>query len=129
MRIEKIKHSKELLREIALIAFDKSVYEELGYPVYSDFNHTWYLLYDEGILIGFCAVVDKKNYTSFNHDYILPEYRNKGLYDTLFRARIEDISGKIKAVSTRKSINTFLRYGFEIKRKTKNYTFVELWKN
>ena len=47
------------------------------------------------------------------------------MYDELFRFRLSKILGLIKAVATKKSVNTFLRYGFKIKRETKNYTFIE----
>ena len=79
-------------------------------------------------MVGFCSYINKGSYTSFNHDYVLPKYRGMGFYNSMFVDRLNDCSGKIKAVCTKKSIGTFLKYGFNEVKKTKNYIFVELKK-
>jgi len=126
MIILKEKHSPQALCCLSKIAFNKSVFKELGYPIYSDESHTWYFIYHKNSLIGFCAAVLKKEYISFNHDYILPEFRNIGAYNQLFSYRLNDYNCKIKAVATKKSVNTFLRNGFKINKQTNNYYFIEL---
>lgn len=119
-------HSDELLKEISIIALQKEVYIELGYPIFSDINHTWYLAYDDNKLIGFCSSVIKKKYASFNHDYVLSDYRRNKVYNELFKLRLLDVQNiLIKAVATKKSINTFIRYDFEIIKVTRNYIFVK----
>jgi hypothetical protein len=130
IEIIKHEHSNDLLKEIALIALDKNVYKELGYPIFSDKNHTWYLLYLDNILTGFCASVFKGKHYSFNHDYILKKYRGMGYYKVLFNKRMQDYKNSyIKAAATKDSLNTFLRFGFKIIRETKNYTFLDYGKN
>ena len=125
--IKKIDHSREALIELSKICFDKKVYKELGYPVFSDKNHTWYLAYLGQELIGFCASVDKKEYISFNHDYILPSERGNGYYKELFYKRyFDNRSREIRATATNKSLKTFLEFRFDIERKTTNYTFLKL---
>jgi hypothetical protein len=126
MIVIKEKHSDYALNLLSKIAFNKNVFKELGYPIYSDEKHTWYFLFYHNKLIGFCASVIKKNYISFNHDYIIPEYRNIGGYNILFTERLIDCNCKIKAVATEKSINTFLRNKFKLTKKTNNYYFIEL---
>lgn len=130
IEIKKYKHCDSLLKEISLIALDKNVYKELGYPIFSDKNHTWYLLYLDNILIGFCAAIFKGNHYSFNHGYILNDYRGRGYYKALFKKRMEEHKGfYIKAAATKSSLNTFLIFGFKIIRETKNYTFLDYGKN
>lgn len=124
--VKKVIHSKLLLRELCLFSMDKNIFNELGYPLFSDKNHTWYLyVYNERV-VGFCSMVKKNGYTSFNHDYVLKEYRNRGFYSEMFKCRLNDCSGKLKAVCTHKSINVFLKNGFKEIKRTKNYIFVEL---
>lgn len=126
IEIIKREHSIKLMRDISHIALNKDVYKELGYPIFSDYNHTWYLLYIKDDLIGFCSSISKKNHISFSHDYILKEFRGKGYYNCLFKYRLLDTKKQIiKSVATQKSINTFKRFGFNITKKTKNYTFVQ----
>jgi len=125
--IDKKEHSIFLMRELGPIVLEKKVYKELGYPIFSDKNHTWYMAYNNGVLIGFCCAIKKKTHISFNHDYVLENYRCLGVYDKLFNARLHDFqSSRIKAVCTEKSISNFLKFGFDITKETKNYTFVQL---
>lgn len=126
MIVIKENHSEQCLINLSKIAFNKNVFKELGYPIFSDENHVWYFLYHNNKIIGFCSAIIKNKYTSFNHDYIIPEYRNIGGYDIIFNERLKDYNKNIKAVATKKSINTFLRNGFKIKKQTNNYYFIEL---
>lgn len=124
INIQKHNHSVELMQKISEIALLKEPSKELGYQIYSDINHTWYLAYYNDKLVAFCSAIKKTNHISFSHDYVLLEYRNKGIYNELFKARMNDFNGGIKSVATDKSLNTFLKYGFKITKKTKNYTFL-----
>lgn len=117
------------LKHLAKFAMDKSIINELGYPITSDDNTEWFCAVQHDVhFIGFCAarINLRGNYVSFIHDYVIKEYRNKGVYDTLFKMRIEQYPGMhIKAVATHKSVSTFMRYGFTVTKTTKNYNFVE----
>lgn len=128
MKIKLLKHSKELLQELSELALTYNVFKELGYPVYSDENHTWVLAYNDSKLVGFCAYVEKKSHIALQHDYVSEGYRNNGIYNQMFNKRLESCSGLIKAAATKKSIGTFIRNGFKVVRKTRNYYFVELEK-
>lgn len=129
IEIKKFSHCEELLCELSKIAFNYKAFKELTYPVFSDENHTWFLMYKNGILIGFCAMVLKGNKIKFTHDYVLETERNNGYYDLLFKERYSNAKGVINAVATNKSLSTFLRYGFNIEKKTKNFNFVSTYKN
>lgn len=125
IQILKLNNSDDLKRELSMIAFDKKIYKELGYPVYTDKNHVWYLAYFNNVLVGFCSAVKHNKHTSYNHDYVIDTYRCKGIYNELFKARLKDSLGVIKSTVTSKSVNTFKRYGFDIVKSTKNYYFVQ----
>lgn len=126
IEILKTRHSKELLCELSSLCFNKLVYKELGYPIFSDNNHNWFLAYKNGKLIGFCAAIELKNKVKFCHDYIEFNERKKGYYKILFSERFNIYKHKnIEAVCTNKSIKTFKNFGFIETKKTKNYTFVK----
>jgi GNAT superfamily N-acetyltransferase len=110
---------------LAGFAMDKKVISELTYPITTTDNDIWYIALDNYKVVGFCCAVIKKGYTSFNHDYVLPEYRNKGIYSQLFENRLNDTMGLIKAACTKNSINTFKKNKFKVIKQTKNYIFVE----
>ena len=123
--IIKKKHSESLLREISVIALDKETQKELKYPINSSEKHIWYLAYYNKELIGFCSVIDKEDYCVFSHDYVVKYYRGLGAYNMMFENRLNDCVKNIKSTCTNNSIYVFLKNGFKIKRKTKNYNFVE----
>lgn len=125
IKIKKYKHSKELMILLAPYALNKEVHKELGYPIFSSINHTWYLLFKDEILIGFCSAINKKNNISFNHDFIDKNFRGKGYYKKLFNERYNDYKNEyIKVVATNKSKNIFINNNFKILKTTKNYTWL-----
>lgn len=115
----------EAIPYIGKFAMDKKVISELTYPITTTNKDKWYIAIDKEV-IGFCSAVIKKDYTSFNHDFIIPEYRNKGIYSQLFANRLKDCKGLLKAVCTPMSKNIFIKNKFIVIKETKNYTFVEL---
>ena len=126
IEIIKTKHSKELLCELSSLCFNKVVYKELGYPIFSDNNHMWFLAYKNEKLIGFCAAIEFKNKVKFCHDYIEFSERGNGYYKIMFSERFNIYQNKnIEAVCTHKSIKTYKKFGFIETKKTKNYTFVK----
>lgn len=115
----------EAIPYIGKFAMDKKVISELTYPITTTDKDKWYIAIDTEV-IGFCSAIIKKDYISFNHDYVKPEYRNKGIYSQLFANRLNDCSGLLKAVCTPMSKNIFIKNKFIVIKETKNYTFVEL---
>ena len=127
----RIKHGKQIFKEtIAMASLDKKIRAELGYPISSEPGQQWWIYRtDEGVLIGFCSMIINKNDVHFCHDYIYPEFRNNGFYNKLFTERMYMIGMMecdVTAVATKMSLNTYLRYGFKIEKKTKNYTWLRL---
>lgn len=115
----------EAIPYIGKFAMDKKVISELTYPITTTDKDKWYIAIDTKV-IGFCSAIIKKDYISFNHDYVKPEYRNKGIYSQLFANRLNDCKGLLKAVCTPMSKNIFIKNKFIVTKETKNYTFVEL---
>jgi hypothetical protein len=104
---------------------NRKVISELTYPIYVDHNSIFYFAVLNNNVIGFCSAIKNKNKIVFSHDYVIYEYRKKGIYCKLFDMRYNDFKyNNVYAVCTKNSINTFLRYGFNIQKITKNYTFV-----
>ena len=87
-------------------------------------NAVWFGAYINGDLAGFSCIVIKNNNARFKSDFVLYKDRNKGVYDALFKKRLEyaRIKGvkKVTAFCTPMSIGTFLRYGFTPIKKNKN---------
>lgn len=62
-------------------------------------------------------------------DYVIPGERGKGIYDQLFKARLEIIRkkwGEVRMTSycTEMSISTYKRYGFKATTKKNGITFM-----
>ena len=96
----------------------RKVAKELGIPVWDDDN-IWFIAFDNDKIVGFCSYVKYKtqNKAVLKSAYVLDEYRRKGIYDELFRARLEDLKKqgikRVVATTTSKSWSTHERYGFK----------------
>lgn len=125
IKIKKYKHSQELMALLAPYALNKEVHKELGYPIFSSLNHTWYILFEDEQAIGFCSAINKKNHISFSHDFVHKNHRNKGYYKKLFNERYNDYKNEcIKVVATNKSKDIFIKNNFKTLKTTKNYTWL-----
>jgi predicted GNAT family acetyltransferase len=116
----------DVIPYIGKFAMDKKVISELTYPITTTDKNKWFIAIDKEDVVGFCSAILKKDYISFNHAYVLPEYRNKGIYTQLFSNRLNDSKGLLKSVCTDMSKNIFIKNKFIVTKVTKNYTFVEL---
>jgi hypothetical protein len=106
-------------------ATSRKVISELTYPIYVDDNSVFYFAFLHENVIGFCSAKLTNKKIIFCHDYVINEYRNKGIYNKLFNMRLNDyVNKELYAVCTKKSISTFLRFGFCVIKKTNKYSFV-----
>lgn len=125
--IIRVVHGKQFFKEtIAMASLDKKIRSELGYPISSEPGQLWWVYMAE-IPLGFCSIINTGNELHFCHDYIYPQYRNKGIYNKLFYDRYYyamTYALPITAVATLMSLSTYLRYGFEIIKTSKNYTWL-----
>jgi len=125
--IIRLKHGTLLFAQtIGMASLSKTIRKELGYPISSEEGQLWWIYQIENKLIGFCSAIIKKNEVHFCHDFVYTEFRNKGIYSKLFSERMLFFiqSKKITAVATNMSVNTYLKNGFTILNKTKNYNTV-----
>jgi GNAT superfamily N-acetyltransferase len=105
----------------------RNIVKEIGAPVWDDDHVTWFVAIVNNVSVGFSSMIKRKNHIEFLRSYVSPEYRNQGIYNKLFGFRMERAQKdtiKIKAVASGKSINTYLRYGFQIKTKYKYDTLL-----
>lgn len=84
----------------------------------------WFGAYIDKELVGFNCAVIKNGAARLKSDYVFDEHRNKGVYDSMFKHRLdycqENNVKKATAFCTPLSLGTFLRYGFVPKTKNKN---------
>lgn len=96
----------------------RKVAKELGMPLWDDDN-IWIIAFNHDKVIGFCSFIKHKSQSkaTLKSAYVLEEYRNKGVYDRLFKERLNVLKKmKIKhlvATTTEKSWSTHERYGFK----------------
>lgn len=60
-----------------------------GWQFYNKDNATWFLLFDDGVLLGFCVLYNEKTHVFWDNFYILKQYRGQGNSRVLFDARLE----------------------------------------
>lgn len=98
----------------------RKVAAEVGINIYDDDDKRWFVAFD-GQLVGFASL--RKNLIS--DCYVLPEYRNKGIFTCILRSIQVLSKDKLKANCTIASKKAFKNAGFIELRSTKNFTFME----
>lgn len=84
-----------------------------------------------GEIIGFVGFMEIKDTIRYKSDYIIPFCRGKGIYHLLWEERDKVVKNKYGEVEktafcTPKSINTYLKNGFEkVKTNNNGYWFVK----
>lgn len=69
----------------------------------------------DGKLVGIVGWQEHPHYFYVCHDFVLPEYRGRGVYDSLFDIRMSMIKGQGKDVVAHanfNSLNRFVKGGF-----------------
>lgn len=105
----------------------REIADELGAPVWDDDGKTWYVATaGRGQVAGFCAALatgeDRARYQS---DYVLPAWRDRGVYEALFTARDAEWSGcEIEAVVAAAAQPLYRAAGFEVVRPRGRYALM-----
>lgn len=93
--------------------------KELGTPIYDDDNRYWVVAVDangKGIGCGSFEQLKSKSKAVMRSGWVLPEWRNNGIYDDLVQCRIaliRELGVKyIGCTITEDSKSTFARHGF-----------------
>ena len=105
----------------------RSVRKELPYLSNSDAT-TWVVISENEDIIAFSAFEVFKSKIELKHAYVLPEHRNKGIYEQMIDIRMELLSSVTLpitvAVANHDNASRFKGRGFEVEKVTKNYTFM-----
>ncbi len=96
----------------------REIAKALGWSLYDDPEKVWYVALHGTTLAGFAAYrLTKSGKAWLCSAYVFPEHRRRGLYDALFRVRLEALRNAgakhVRAVLTPHSIHTAERYRFE----------------
>lgn len=65
----------------------REAHKDLGGPIFGSESMTWFVALEEGRAIGFCTLRVEKTAYVFDYAYVMPEWREKGVYRTLSAAR------------------------------------------
>lgn len=91
-------------------------------------DRVWFLIEKEEQVAAFSSLVIKDEYILFSTEYVEIRYRRQGLFRALTDARFEYCQEIKMPVRTSTSIELvkdyYMRRGFAIYRKTKNYWFL-----
>lgn len=95
----------------------RAIARELGMPMYDDPGRIWCIAIDDlGAVIGCGSIAISGHKAALKSAWVAPEWRGKGIYNDLFRARLaiatERHVSSITATATRLSRNTHLRHNF-----------------
>lgn len=99
--------------------------------VKKDDKTTYITAFLNGEIIGFVGYMEIKDAIRYKSDYVIPICRGKGIYHLLWDERDKIIRSKYGEVEktafcTPKSINTYLKNGFEkVKLNSNGYWFVK----
>lgn len=123
--------SAKLYRMVAPFAMSRRVIAELdGYPMVTDDNHTWFIIKDGRKLLGFAAVRRTAKHARLTNDYVLPEYRDKGVHQMLLTQCIDWCKEQnirlVKAECMKEHLPTYKKAGFKIVQSYAKWNKLEL---
>lgn len=103
---------------------NKTVFDELGYPLWDDNDKTWYIAMKGKKLAGFAYRRIAKDCYHLGGLYVLPECRKKGIGTSLLANRIKDV-GVYKTTCTPASVSIHKKLGFVATGTKGKYTLME----
>lgn len=103
----------------------RQIEKEIGYRVYDDDDKIWFITIYKNDVIGFAAIMPHKNFDMLSSAYVLPQYRNCGMYSQLLAKRLSVCTKKVKAIATDSSIDILKKNGFKVIGKKGRFYKVE----
>lgn len=101
----------------------REIVAELGYPVWDEDGKTWLVDVTRGRVRGFVAYRTAEGKAILTSDYVLPDYRLRGVYRSLFAERMRLLDGvALTATVTKSAAAIYCAHGFVESRAYKNYT-------
>ena len=103
---------------IAPFAMNRKVLREFdGYPIVSDKDYTWFIVFDKGEAIAFASLKTFKNNVKFISSYVTEPYRKQGIHTKLINERLkwckENDVKLIQVDCLDSSLNQYLKLGFK----------------
>ncbi len=103
---------------IAPFAMDHKVLREFdGYPIVSDKDYIWFIVFDDSEAIAFGSLKVFKNKVKFINSYVTEPYRKKGLHSKLIDERLkwckENDVKLIEVDCLDTSLQQYLKLGFK----------------
>lgn len=102
---------------------------EMGAPLHNAPGKRWWVAFHDGAVVGFCGLDDTRRSVRLVSAYVVPEARERGVYDRLFHARLSvarRLAPVIRSTCTDASRGTFARYGFRRVRRNGAYHVMEM---
>lgn len=101
----------------------REVVKEIGGPVWDEDDKTWFVALVHGEVAGFCAALDDGKRVAFGSDYVVPKYRDKGVYRALFEARWGQYADRPARGVCRATVrDMYAQYGFAAVRDRGSFT-------
>jgi GNAT superfamily N-acetyltransferase len=108
----------------------REIIKALDEPLYDDDGKVWYVAVskaDNNKVLGFASVMPTKGGKKviFDNAYVLPDYRNNGIFHMLVQQRLQDYQNvEITLIANGRSAVLYESFGFRVYRETKNYKFM-----
>lgn len=125
--VEMTNMDKEFYPLIGPFLARREIIKALGEPIYDDDDKQWFIALDgKKQVLGFAAAVVTKTGVQFSDSYVLPDYREQGIFTDLINARLAKYKGQLmKTIANGNSVKVFKKHGFKIHRETVNYYFMQ----
>lgn len=102
----------------------RMVAKEVGIHIYDNIDKRWFVATDGESIFGFASL--KRQVVS--DCYVVPEKRMCGVFGSILMLVEISSKGTLKANCSKASKKAFANAGFEVKRQTKNFTYMELYR-
>ncbi|WP_026691746.1 GNAT family N-acetyltransferase [Alteribacter aurantiacus] len=107
----------------------RGAYKQAGLKLKNFKGTVWLGAYYKGRLVGVCAYRSTKRGILFKRDFVVADYRGKGIYRKLFEERMRRMKKlkphRIYAYCNKNSLPYYLKQGFKRVGKRRHFTVVE----
>lgn len=123
IRVEKLERgSKRFYVLLGPVFGSRQIAKEVGISAYDDADKAWLAAFDGESMIGWLSVRGHV----VSDCYVTQENRNRGVLAKLLSEAVKSFDLPLRATCTVASASVFGKAGFQVVRKTKNFTVMEL---
>ena len=102
----------------------REVAKEVGINIYDDSDKRWFMAFEEDQIIGFASLKGRL----VSDCYVLKNKRNQGVFRGILTMLEISTKGPLSANCTNASKKAFANAGFVEKKKSKNFTYMEIYR-